>query len=465
VPWLVFGVSFALLASLSAAVPMAASAAPATLKGRVVGSALPDSGEGAATVRAVNVAKGVVGGADFTGGQRDRWKLRLPPGPYALGAAAAPFAGGKVVDRLVAFARARSGKTETLKLRLKRKRKGGHRRASGHGGRALERVPEGFGDVDVDYPAIWVKEWDVQSQDPDLGVLRKGLADMLITDLIGGLKCKAVIVERARIDDVLNEQRLQRLPGFDPDTRVPQGRLIRDNASVSSTLTESGGQLTMSATYVDRRTGRSATVSVQGSGESLFELEQQLAAKLAAVICQDKINHIAGTYSGTFTIGTTLGPSVMSYQGNVAFDRSGPNVFGGADGFYILKSGGFTLVASGIDGTGATGCRQTGTKNFTIPSGQVSGSMQVDGTPPDFDAPYDYSFYILPPFETMTVTRINCPSGASDWEGTTFQWGLFDSISTREPHTSDDGITYQSSEEQTIGGSGSALSWSLVGSE
>ena len=294
----------------------AASAAPATLKGTVVGSALPDSGVGVASVRAVEAQTGIVGGADFTAGNRDRWRLRVSPGAYALGATAVPFEGAKPVDRLVAFARVRSGKTTKLKLKLKRKRTRHH--ASAAGVRVPARVAEGFGDVDVDYPAIWVKEWDVQSQNPDLGVLRKGIPNMLITDLVAGFGatpgCDAVIVERARIDEVINEQRLQQLPGFDPGTAVRQGRLIRDNASVTGTLTEAGGQITMSATYVDRRTGRTRTVSVQGPGEALFALEEQLAAKLVEVICHDTVNRIEGTFDLEIDTG-----SIFRYGGNVSF--------------------------------------------------------------------------------------------------------------------------------------------------
>ncbi len=98
---------------------------------------------------------------------------------------------------------------------------------------------------------------------------------------------------------MLDEQALQRLPGFDPSTTVRQGRLIRDNAGVTGTISESGGNAVISATYTDRRPGhsRTKTVAVQGPTESIFDLEQQLAQKLIEAICSDGL---PDTYTGSF---------------------------------------------------------------------------------------------------------------------------------------------------------------------
>ena len=452
--------ALATVATLALGAPPA-GAAPATLKGTVVGPALPDSGQGVASVRAIEAKTGVVGGADFTAGKRDRWRLRISPGAYALDAATVPLAGGKVVDRLVAFARARSGKTEKLKLRLKRKRKRAHHRATR---RAPARVAEGFGDVDVGYPAIWVKQWEIQSPNPDLGVLRKGMVNMLITDLVAGFGetpgCDAVIVERERIDEVINEQRLQQLPGFDPGTAVRQGRLIRDNASVTGTLTEAGGQITMSATYSDRRTGRTRTVNVQGPGEALFDLEQKLAAKLVEVICHDTINEIAGTFDIEIDTG-----SIFTYAGNVTFTRFTPAIFGGATGTYKVSSGQYTLTASGRDVSGATACRQSGSKQFTIPAG--TGSIDVFSNEPTYLEPYEYGFSVAAggPSSTMDITLHGCPPGAEEYEGHVWAgWpvgGL--ALSTNRTYISDDGIDYAGSHSEGFGGASFEQNWSFTG--
>lgn len=458
-------VALAVLAAATvAALAPAASAAPATLKGRVVGPTLPDHESGLASVQAIEAKTGVVRGADFTGGRRDRWRLRVAPGAYVLGAATVPFAGGKVVDRLVAFARARSGRTTKLKLRLKRKRKRGHR--AGTADRpAASRVADGFGDVDVGHPAIWVKQWDVRSPNPELGVLRKGMADMLITDLVAGFaqaSCDAIIVERDRIEEVLDEHRLQRLPGFDPGTTIRPGRLIRDNASVTGTLTEAGGQLKLSATYSDRRNGRTRAVSVQGPGEALFALEQKLAEKLVEVIC-DPVDEIAGTFEQRID----AAGSVFTYSGNVTFTRSTPAVLPGANGTYDVSSGRYTVTASGRDVSGATGCRQSGSKQFTIPSG--NGDIAVFSTQPTLLEPYQYSLSIFAggPTDRMNITLSGCPSGAADYEGHVWQnWPLGAlSFSTDRTYTSDDGINFAGTRSQRSGGFSLEQSWSLRATE
>jgi hypothetical protein len=102
------------------------------------------------------------------------------------------------------------------------------------------------------------------------------------------------------------------------------------------------------------------------------------------------INHVKGNFSGTQTLATMLGPSLIRFTGSLAYDRFTGAAFGGADGQYVLGAGDYTLVASGIDGSGVTGCHQTGSKHFTIPRGQ--GSLRVSGTGPKLVAPYAYSF-------------------------------------------------------------------------
>ena len=298
-----------------------ASAADATVKGTFAGPGLPDAGEGVTGVRAVNAETGALGAADYTAGKRDSWRLGLEPGPYALAAATVPFGGGKQVDRLVAFVGARSGDLETLKLRLKPKRSG-HQRSA----RAAPRVAEGFGDVTVPYPAIWVKQFDVQSSDPEMQLLRRGMAEMVLTDLsaaLGTPDCPGVIVERERIQDVLNEQRLSRLPGFDPSTAIRPGRLVRDNASVTGSISESGGHAVISATYTDRRPGhsRTRTVAVQGPTVNIFELEQQLAQKLIEVICSDGLPDI---YTGSFDGRSADSEMTRTWSGTVTYERVKP---------------------------------------------------------------------------------------------------------------------------------------------
>jgi hypothetical protein len=178
------------------------------------------------------------------------------------------------------------------------------------------------------------------------------------------------------------------------------------------------------------------------------------------------INRIAGTFGGTWTAQTMLGPGVISFNGSVTFDRLGAAVFGGADGAYSIGNGGYTLSFSGIDISGATGCQMTGTGSFTIPPGLTFGSISVTGTGPNLDPPYTYTFSVLPgATDRVTVTRHTCPPGAEDAEGTTVELGAFASFNTMGGNVSPDGLTFAGSEDQTFMGSGQIINWSFQGSE
>ena len=361
-------------------VPAGASAADATVKGTFAGPGLPDAGEGVTSVRAVNAATGVVGGTDYTSGKRDRWRLVVAPGPYALAAATVPFGGGKQVDRLVAFVGVRSGDAEKLKLKLKPKPARPRHRARAR----AARVSEGFGDVTVPYPAIWVHQFEVQSSDPEFRLLRRGMAEMVLTDLsaaVGTEACPGAIVERERIQDVLNEHALSRLPGFDPSTAVRPGRLIRDNASVTGMLTESGGHAVITATYTDRRPGhaRTKTVTVQGPAADIFGLEQQLAQKLIEVICSDGLPDI---YTGSFDGRSADSEMTRTWSGTVTYQQVKPPEPRAAQcaaagiACYDVVSGSVTWQVS--TSPGAFCSYQTPSTTTSIPPG--SGGLNVEAS-------------------------------------------------------------------------------------
>lgn len=175
------------------------------------------------------------------------------------------------------------------------------------------------------------------------------------------------------------------------------------------------------------------------------------------------ILHIRGNLSGTQTQATGAGPSVISVTSNLAFDRSAADFGGPANGSYQSAAGSYTLVATGIDGSGITACHQTGSHTFTVPKGE--SWMRVDGSGPSFDAPYTYTFQVFSVPRTMTATRVGCPESAKDYEGTTFQTGLFSPFQPVLAKQSADGRQYVGSEDQTFGGSGIKFSWSLQGTE
>ena len=105
-----------------------------------------------------------------------RFALRLPSGAYVLLAATTPFRGHAGVDRKVDAFRVASGAARRLRLSL--------RRRGGHTARKRKaRAAAGPSFVSVSYPAVWVQHFTVSGPDED-SVLRKGLADMLISDRV-----------------------------------------------------------------------------------------------------------------------------------------------------------------------------------------------------------------------------------------------------------------------------------------
>ena len=180
------------------------------------------------------------------------------------------------------------------------------------------------------------------------------------------------------------------------------------------------------------------------------------------------INHLTGTFSGSYTVSTLAGNSIVSWTGNARYDRASPGIFGGASGLYSLVSGGYDMTASGVDGSLASACQQMGTKHFNL-GGPGSGDFQVESTAlSSFDPPYDYLISAIPlgP-QTMDITRHSCPPGAAALEGTSgvtiFFPPALDTGTT--PYVSDDGIVYRGSRNESAGGVTVNQSWDFDGTE
>jgi hypothetical protein len=122
-------------------------------------------------------------------------------------------------------------------------------------------------------------------------------------------------------------------------------------------------------------------------------------------------------------------------------------VGGPANDVYQSAAGSYTLVASGIDGSGLTACHQTGSHTFTVP--KAEDWMRIDGSGASYDAPYTCTSQVFSVPRTMTATRVGCPEGAKDYEGTTFQTGLYSPFQPVLARTSADGRQYVGSEDQT----------------
>src|SRR5215475_12839350 len=76
----------------------------------------------------------------------------------------------------------------------------------------------------ADPPTVAVLYFDYEGKDADLALLRKGLAQMLISDLLGTPAIR--VVERDRLQEVIAELKLQATNKIDQNTAVKAGKLL-----------------------------------------------------------------------------------------------------------------------------------------------------------------------------------------------------------------------------------------------
>ena len=169
------------------------------------------------------------------------------------------------------------------------------------------------------------------------------------------------------------------------------------------------------------------------------------------------VNRIEGTFGGT----QNNNGSIISWSGTATYVRSFPGP--GADGHFTWQASQYTVTASGLDGSGATTCTQSGSK--TITGG--SGDIDVSGTPPDRSPPYTYTGTLHgPPMEatSMKVMLSNCPEGAEEWNGkevdVTIAFAPFDV----EGQVSNDGVAFAGSLTEAFGALSVTWNWNLTGS-
>ncbi len=129
-------------------------------------------------------------------------------------------------------------------------------------------------------PVIAVLYIDNHSGDSAYDVLEKGLADMLVTDLSQqGL----TVVERARLQALIDEQKLQKSAFFDPKTAVKVGQGLGATHVVSGALMAMKPEIRLDLRMIEVATGEVVvTAKVDGPSEALFELEQELVGRFVA---------------------------------------------------------------------------------------------------------------------------------------------------------------------------------------
>jgi TolB-like protein len=132
---------------------------------------------------------------------------------------------------------------------------------------------------DINAKRVAIIYFENSSDDPSLNKLKKGLADMMITDLsnINMLN----IVERDRLEAILKEQKLSRSSQVDPATAAKVGKLLGAQVILTGGYFEMMGSLRIDARFIDVETGKILkSDGVDGAASSFFKIQKQLSWKI-----------------------------------------------------------------------------------------------------------------------------------------------------------------------------------------
>jgi TolB-like protein len=131
----------------------------------------------------------------------------------------------------------------------------------------------------ADPATVAVLYFDYDGKDADLGMLRKGLAQMLISDLVATPSIR--VIERARLQEVIDELKLQATTKIDQATAVKAGKLLGARYLVVGGYFDVMKAFRVDARVVDVETGKVMfSVGATGKPDDFLTLEQKLAADL-----------------------------------------------------------------------------------------------------------------------------------------------------------------------------------------
>jgi TolB-like protein len=131
-----------------------------------------------------------------------------------------------------------------------------------------------------DRKTIAVLYFDNSSNNSNLDPLRKGLADMLISDLSNLNMLR--VVEREKLEELLNEINLSNSKEFDTATQQKMGKLLGAETILFGSYFELMGQFRVDAKIVKTETGEILkSEGVNGATADFMKLEKQLIWKIA----------------------------------------------------------------------------------------------------------------------------------------------------------------------------------------
>jgi TolB-like protein len=130
-------------------------------------------------------------------------------------------------------------------------------------------------------PIVAVLYFDNNTGDPSFDVLQKGFADMMVTDLSAVQQLQ--VVEREKLQKLLEELELQKSGYFDPKTALRIGQGIGAQFAVTGSFQALDPTLRIDVRLIEIATSK-VLVAEQVSGEKnrLFDLQQQLVGRFVA---------------------------------------------------------------------------------------------------------------------------------------------------------------------------------------
>ena len=132
---------------------------------------------------------------------------------------------------------------------------------------------------DVNAKRLAIIYFDNSGGEPSMDKLKKGLADMLITDLSNIHMLD--IVERDKLESILKEQKLSNSKDFDPSTAAKVGKLLGAQIILTGGYFDMMGSLRIDARFIDVETGKILkSDGVDGATSSFFKIQKQLTWKI-----------------------------------------------------------------------------------------------------------------------------------------------------------------------------------------
>ena len=132
-------------------------------------------------------------------------------------------------------------------------------------------------------PSVAVLYFSYDGKNPEMGMLRKGIAQMLISDL--SFNERYQIVERDRLQALVDELELNQTTKIDPETANKMGKLLGAQYIVMGGYFDLFGSLRIDARVVEVETGKIVrSVGGAASPEAFLSIEQKVAKKVDGVL-------------------------------------------------------------------------------------------------------------------------------------------------------------------------------------